>query len=263
MGLDNILGAVKDNIEDIMGEAVSITNRNNIPENIPLEGNNWTRVEEISCVYVDMVNSTGINLSPQKSAKIYELFVKSLVKIFNEFNADYIDIKGDGAFALFSGKDSAVPALCSAVTFNTICQEVLENKMPEFQIKAHIGIDSDSVLVKRIGLRGELNNEVWVGKPVNIASKLSSLAEAKSIIVSDRAYSTLSKKDYEQYLIYSCGCTIDESTHSPGNLWEEKENQYSFLKLNKFYILKSLWCSKHGCKFCDAVMEKYRENVEE
>lgn len=48
--------------------------------------------------------STGMNLTPQQSVKVYELFVKSLVKIFNEFNADYIDIKGDGAFALFSGR---------------------------------------------------------------------------------------------------------------------------------------------------------------
>lgn len=261
MGLSDLLREVGSDITNIIGIPVSVTNVNKIPEVIPLEGNNWLKLEEVSCVYVDMVGSTGMNLTPQQSVKVYELFVKSLVKIFNEFNADYIDIKGDGAFALFSGKDSSVPALCSAVTFNTLCQNILKNKIAGFEIKAHIGIDSDKVLVKRIGLRGELNNEVWVGKPVNIASKLSSIAEAENIIVSDRVYETLVKEDYSQYLIRSCGCSNGETTNNFTDLWVTIENQQVFLKLDRYYILKSIWCSKHGPEFCDKVMEKYRNNI--
>lgn len=255
MGLNNFLEEMHALIDNIVSSEVTIQKINVIPDTIPLDGNHWLELDEISCVFVDMVGSTGLNASTSDSVKIYETFIKSLVKILSTFEAQYIDIKGDGAFGIFSGKDSAVPALCAAVTFYTVCRRFLEDKFNSFKIQMHAGIDTDRVLVKRIGLRGEKNNEVWVGKPVNIAAKLASIAPANTIYVSERTYSTLSKREYSQYLIKSCGCPNGQRN----NLWESKENNFPFLRLSNYYSLGSQWCLQHGEQFCQEVIDIYRK----
>ena len=46
-------------------------------------------------------------------------------------------------------------------------------------------------LVRRLGLRGTKQNEVWAGKPVNMASKLSSLAGPNEVVASARVFRSL------------------------------------------------------------------------
>lgn len=256
MGLNSFLDEIGATINEIINDKVSFQKINTIPDTIPLEGNHWLELDEVTCVFVDMVGSTTMALQDQDAVKVYEIFIKSLVKILNAYRAQYIDIKGDGAFGIFSGHESAIPALCSAVTFRTVCSKILENKFAGFHIKTHIGIDTDRVLVKRIGLRGEKNNEVWVGKPVNIASKLASLAPENFIYASDRTYQTLLQKDYTKFLIKSCGCPKGIST----DLWEKIDNTYAFLKLRSFYALGSCWCAIHGEEFSKAVMDIYNRH---
>ena len=255
MGLNSFLDDIRTAVNRIINDKASFQKINTIPDTIPLEGNHWLELDEVTCVFVDMIGSTQMHLRDQDAVKVYEIFIKSLVKILNTYGAQYIDIKGDGAFGIFSGNESAIPALCSAVTFRTVCSKILENKFTDFHIKTHIGMDTDRVLVKRIGLRGDKNNEVWVGKPVNIASKLASLAPESFIYASDRTYQTLLKKDYMRSLIKSCGCPDGVSM----DLWTKEDNTHAFLKLQSFYSLGSCWCAIHGEEFCGAVMDIYRQ----
>ncbi len=257
MELQECEEAINNIIEDIINSKVTIQNMNNIPESeeIPLEIPHCLKIEDVTCVFVDMVNSTKMSLVSEESVKIYDIFIKSLVKILVIYGAEYVDIKGDGAFGLFSNKDSAIPALCAAVTFRTICEKVIQNKFDVFPVKMHAGIDTDTVLVKRIGLRGDRNNEVWIGKTVNIAAKLASLAPENTIYVSDRAYKILSQSVYEKYLKYSCGCPSGTSSQ----LWAEYINNHPFLMLEKYYALQSCWCDKHGKEYCSKIMSIYKK----
>lgn len=259
MELQECEEAINEIIEDITNSKITIQKMNNIPESeaIPLQKPHCLKIEDVTCVFIDMVNSTKMSFVSEESVKIYDIFIKSLVKILDIYGAEYIDIKGDGAFGLFSNKDSAVPALCAAVTFRTICAKMIQDKFSSFSIKMHAGIDTDTVLVKRIGLRGDKNNEVWIGKPVNIAAKLASLAPENTIYVSDRAYKILSQSEYEKYLTYSCGCPEGNLVR----LWNENINNHSFLTLNKYYALKSPWCDIHGKEYCSKVMNIYRKKI--
>ena len=68
------------------------------------------------------------------------------------------------------------------MTFKTFSSQVLGNEIKideNKKVTCHIGMDIKTVLVKRIVLRkveGKTlkQNEVWAGKPVNMASKLAS-----------------------------------------------------------------------------------------
>lgn len=246
---------VSDNVAEIMASNFTTQNITTIPESarIPLEGTRWLYAENVTCVYADLVGSTQLQISktPLISAKVYQIFIESLVRTFNNFDAEYVDIKGDGAFALFMGPSAPIFGLCAAVTFKTICNKILSDKIPGFPIKSHIGIDHKSVLVKRIGLRGDRQNEVWAGKPVNMAAKLASLAAPDTVLVSERVFSLLDAEKYRDCAVMSCGCSGTTSEPKPVKLWEEMDlSGYSYFDFPKAYTLKSYWCDTHGDDFC-------------
>ena len=76
-------------------------------------------------------------------AKAYRLFTNTIVRIFDYYESPYIDIKGDGVFALFN---SSTPyrALVAAVTVKTVVEGFIEPRikaMTDEDHGAHIGID--------------------------------------------------------------------------------------------------------------------------
>lgn len=248
-------------VNDWIAQTITTQIMNSIPEaeKIPLEGSHWLKIPALTCVFADLVGSTELQVTnqPTIAAKTYQIFVGSLVKTLNDFQADYIDVRGDGAFGLFSGKNSEVAALCAAVTFQTFTRKVLRDKVNGFKIRAHIGIDRKGVLVKRVGLRGERQNEVWAGKPVNMAAKLSSLAEPDQILVSERVYTSLDTDDFRKWAIMSCGCTDGRPGGSPANLWIKQDvSDKSYFDFKSAYLLRSFWCDIHGDEFCSSLLNK-------
>ena len=94
--------------------------KNKIPitDDIPTEqSNKWLKIPDVICVFVDMKNSTKFSATHHASttAKIYTLFTGTAVRLFHEFGSPYIDIKGDGVFALFNS-DQIHAALASAAS---------------------------------------------------------------------------------------------------------------------------------------------------
>lgn len=263
---DQILPELKTIAEDeaaIFVESNEITELAKIPAtgDIPLENaTKWLRIRDVICVYVDMKGSTKLSATKydKTTASIFRLFTSTAIRFFDHFGSPYIDVKGDGVFALFD-RDKPHTALAAAVSFRTFCEEVF---LPKVESKGvdwlgnHIGIDQKTVLVKRIGLkriggRTDRVNEVWAGKPVNMASKLASLATTKQILVSDRFFENLR----DQHALKSCGC--DESgTFFGGNsdLWSEvdvsDDDNFDF---DDAYKLGSIWCKNHGREYCNAL----------
>ncbi|MDC8449786.1 MAG: hypothetical protein LV473_15700 [Nitrospira sp.] len=75
--------------------------------------------------------------------------------IFDRFEASYIDVKGDGVFALFNG-NQPYRALAAAVTFKTFSKEEFVPKIKaatSITAGCHIGIDKKTVLVRKLGLK--------------------------------------------------------------------------------------------------------------
>jgi class 3 adenylate cyclase len=219
-------------------------------DDIPGEGSKkWLKIKDVICVFVDMKNSTKLSASHHAgtTARSYTLFTGTAVRLFKSFGAKYIDIKGDGVFALFNATQ-VNSAFASAVTFKTFIKEEFAPKITnktKVDTGVHIGIDQATLLVSKIGLRksaarGDMHNEVWAGKAVNMASKLASLSDDDEIHVSDRYF----KKLKSDKIIYSCECG------DPTPLWEEldlsEDERFSF---DKAHVLKSVWCKTHGADY--------------
>lgn len=259
---DQVLPAVKSIICDaraLYKKSASITVRNTIPDtnNIPIENpQNWLKIPDVVCVFVDMRGSTQLSASSHdnSTARTYQLFTGTAVKLFSEFKSPYIDVRGDGALALF---DSNQPhrALAAAVTFRTFSKEEfipLVKDKTGLDIGCHVGIDVRTVLVRKIGFkryrgRSDRQNEVWAGRPVNMAAKLASESGDNELLASDRFYRKLSSR----YGLKSCGCPNDEVV----DLWKKKnvdnDDRFDF---DTAYTLGSIWCKTHGQDFCSQLL---------
>lgn len=230
-----------------------------IPKNvdsIPTElSDKWLKIENVVCVFVDMKNSTELSATKYASStgRVYTLFTGTAVRIFRELGASYIDIKGDGVFALFDF-DKVHHAFVSAVTFKTFVNEVFTTKVANktsVDTGVHIGIDQSTLLVSKIGLRknqtrGDMHNEVWAGKAVNMAAKLSGLSPENEIYVSDRFYTKLKATEAK----YSCSCDTVKLLWEPKDL--SNDARFSF---DKAHVLKSGWCKKHGADYLQRILD--------
>lgn len=251
---DNIQNIINDEVE-IYGKSVSVTDKNKIPGTgeIPIEKpTHWIRVKDVICVYVDMEGSTRMSATqhPGGTAKIYRLFTNTAIRIFHDFGASYIDVKGDGVFALFN-YDRPHTALASAVSFKTFVRNEFTPMVEEktkLTIGGHYGIDQKSVLVRKLGLkrvgdRTDRQNEVWAGRTVNMAAKLASKSTGDTLWVSDRYHKNL--KDPKA--THTCGCPNGESVP----LWDTEDvSGNDLFDFNTVYVLGTNWCKNHGKSFC-------------
>ena len=247
-GLINERKAAADDRYDSF-EIEEISSIRRISEDAYLESPTWLGGdEEFVCLFIDLDKSSALSFrhNPSTMARIYDYFTQSVVDIITAapFSADYIDIKGDGAFGIFEGKNASARALCAALTFKTFFEKVVR---PKFQNQTEVmnckmAISKDKVLVKKIGKRGD-NNEVWAGRVVNNAAKLASLTkdiyaaniflrptDVSLLVLSDKVYEELLSK--APYTTRTCGhdfngnetgmqadtwaaydCTVDEAVH--------------------------------------------------
>jgi class 3 adenylate cyclase len=255
-----------DSVKSEYSNKVEVIEKDNIPNYNYLEVDKWHKVKNVVCVYIDLSSSTQININqhPNTSAKIFKSYVNSFVKVFDEYEAKYIDIQGDGGFALFDGDNAKEKAIVSAVTIKTLISkkdylsDYIESKTNnKVNLRVRIGIDIGTILVKKLGKRNKsntdyLNNEVWLGKPVSISSKLCNLKDSSkglnsdTIRLSDRLYNEIDNN----HILYSCDCGNIEK------LWTEINFDSKFFGLEKTYILKTNWCNNCGDIYSENILNK-------
>lgn len=242
--------------------------RNKIPDttDIPIENpRHWLKIPDVICVFVDMIGSTRLSADAHdnSTAGAYQLFTGTAVKLFSQFEAPYIDVRGDGVFALFD-RDQPYRAFASAVTFKTFAHEEFVARIKDatdVEVGSHIGIDQKTVLVRKLGFkryrgRSDRQNEVWAGKPVNMAAKLAALSKDNQLLVSDRYFENIQ----HELVLLSCGCTWDEDGNrvegEKRELWTEEDvsedDRFDFGKIHSLY---SNWCEIHGKEYCEEILE--------
>ena len=257
-----MLKTYRDVVEEqisIFEEARTVFKRNSIPDtsDIPLDDQTlWLRIPDVICVYVDMMGSTQLSAETRdnQTAGAYQLYTGTAVRLFHAFDAPYIDVRGDGAFALFDGTNP-YRALAAAVTFKTFAHLEFVPRIKElagFEVGSHIGIDQKTLLVRRFGLRStrgrtDRQNEVWAGKPVNMAAKLASMTSDDQLLASHRFFTKLK----DERALKSCGCPDGERSDLWTDLDLSEDTRFDF---NKAHILKSAWCATHGRAFCEGIL---------
>ena len=271
MILDDVVASVSSQLDDQAELGVQVTVQNDVPDTGPTNKGLWIQIPNVTAVFADLKRSTALSASgsPYEAAFAYTYFIRAMTVILDRFSARYVDIQGDGIFGLFSGKGSAFLAAACAVTMRSqVEREVAvrfdQDTSTEWELAAGIGIDVGTLLVRRLGLRGTKQNEVWAGKPVNTAAKLSSLAGPNQVVVSDRVYAGYERasKLRQRALMWSCGCSQRGGRTGLGTpigttscLWEEQPAPDNLgLDFECVYRLDSPWCVKHGSEFCEAIV---------
>ncbi|MCO6432238.1 MAG: adenylate/guanylate cyclase domain-containing protein [Deltaproteobacteria bacterium] len=238
----------------------SISDWNSIPDTsqIPLDNqSHWLKIPDVISVFVDMKGSTKLSATTadRDTAGAYQLFTGTAVRLFHEFEASYIDVRGDGVFGLFN-RDEPHRALAAAVSFKTFSSLEFAGRVKKLtgvDVGCHVGIDQKTVLVRKIGLRSvggrtDRQNEVWAGKPINMSAKLASLSADDEVLASERYFRRLT----HPCATMSCGCPDGQRKA----LWTEKtlinDDRFDFTAA---YSLKSKWCATHGAAFCATLME--------
>jgi adenylate cyclase len=138
-----------------------------------------------SCVlYVDMRDSTQISADkrPATLAKIYSSFVKSMIASARYFGGHVRNIIGDRVMVVFDKDDCFKKAIDTAILMNSVNKHILNKRIKDIDFKCGIGIDYGKMLIAKAGAirRGSetefYRSLVWLGKPANVASKLTDVA---------------------------------------------------------------------------------------
>lgn len=251
--------SVIDAEKSVFDEGAKVEAVDEIPalDEIPiLDRTKWLKVPSVICVYIDMKDSTALagTAKTKDVASAFQLYTGTAVRLLNAGGARYIDVRGDGAFGLFNAGEEYL-ALVAAVTFktfaNTVAIPAIEART-SVKVGSHIGIDQAQVLVRRVGMREtderyDRQNEVWAGKPVNMAAKLAGLSADDELLASPRFHTKI--RDDKARM--SCGCGSE--TGEPEPLWKEVEVPADRFDFEKAFRLDSSWCEKHGAEVMEAL----------
>ncbi len=198
MGLEDFLKEIKEEVSTVVSPNfnIEITDANIVPStNDPglTFANLDTKTKKCksyeTCVlYIDLRNSTTMSLThyPKTLAKMYSVFVRSMVRSAEYFGGRVRNIIGDRVMVLFERKDCFQNAVNTAFLLNTVSSRILNKQFKNNTIKCGIGIDYGKMLIVKAGTVKQGNQRefgkslVWLGRPANIASKLTDLANKSS-----------------------------------------------------------------------------------
>lgn len=139
---------------------------------------------ETCILYVDIRNSVALNNQHQKETmgKLYTAFTKAVLSIVDYHGGSVRNIIGDRVMAVFPPKDCFTHAVDCAVSINTVATRIINHHFKLNEFKCGIGIDYGNMLVLKNGIikqghdRTAYKNLVWIGRPANIASRLTDIA---------------------------------------------------------------------------------------
>lgn len=236
---------------------------------LPITARRWVKVSDVVAVVADLKSSTqlGTGRRAASTASIYQAATGGVVNVYNQFDADFIQIQGDGAFALFWGEKRYERAMCAGITVRTFSADLVEqlekkwSDLPETGFK--VGVASGRVLTKRMGTpRNPAQQEpVWAGKPVNYAAKAAQSADRNQLIVTGSVWDRVQGNDY---LAISCCCGAGGQPSL--GIWDDVviERLPESDPERQGRLLHAAWCSKHGAEFCAAVLagKRTRSNAD-
>lgn len=189
MNKKDFLDIIREDIRDVKNTSFEYATTQNVPsrdeQGLTFERGIAKRGKIIeSCVlYVDIRNSVDLTSKHQRNTmgKIYTAFSKSMLKIAQQHNGFVRNIIGDRVMIVFPTNNCFTNAVDCAISINhtsKIMREVFTN----VDFKCGIGIDYGEMKVIKVGIQRQGNenienkNLVWVGKPANIASRLTDVA---------------------------------------------------------------------------------------
>ncbi len=138
-----------------------------------------------TCVlYIDIRRSTELNLQHRHTtmAKLYSAFVRAMSRCAIQHGGHVRGIIGDRVMVLFDSTNCFVSAVETAISMNSTATYVINKHFKANEVTCGIGIDAGPMLATKTGIQKQghqqqsYRNLVWLGRPANIASKLTDIA---------------------------------------------------------------------------------------
>jgi class 3 adenylate cyclase len=259
-GLQQLLDSLHAHVKDEMAIKPEVVDKGHEldVDALPITARKWHKLTEGVAVVADLKGSTtlGVGKHAASTAAVYEAATGGLSSIFNDFDADFVAIQGDGAFGMFWGDDRIERAICAAITVKTFSSKVLvpqlESKWPDLPATGFkVGIAASTLLVKRVGVPRTAHQEpVWAGKAVNYAAKCAQQAEAHEMIVTGSIWDFVEGNDY---LAVTCPCGSGPTDSIWTDVVIEKIHEGDGERAGR--RLTSFWCDVHGSEYCAAVLD--------
>lgn len=198
MKLSDLRDELDDEVSTIMSDAfsVGVTSTNYVPHSDDTaitfpnldEWKQSCKLIDTCILYIDIRRSTELNLShdPDVVAKLYSSFVRAMSKAARQYGGHVRGIIGDRVMVLFDSENAFTNAVWCAALMNSVSQFVINKHFKANEVTCGIGIDAGKMLVTKTGIRKNgqerhnYKNLVWLGRPANVASKLTDLANKPS-----------------------------------------------------------------------------------
>ena len=147
----------------------------------------------VTALFVDIIGSTelGQNLDPEEARAIIDPALGLMIDAVRRYDGYVVQSTGDGIFALFGApvarEDHPQRSLYSAMRMQDEIRRysarLRAEGRPPIQIRA--GANSGEVVVRTIKTGAGHTEYTPIGHTVNLASRLQSLANAGSTVISD------------------------------------------------------------------------------
>lgn len=217
MALKDFLKGLDEEVSSVLSSdfEIQIIDTNYVPsfndpnitfDNLDSKKKKCKRLE--SCVlYVDIRNSVQISAErrPKTLAKIYSTFVRTMIACARYYGGHVRNIIGDRVMVVFDKEKCFTKAVDTAVLMNSVCKHILNNRITSFDFSAGVGIDYGQMLITKSGAirKGEekefYRSLVWLGKPANIASRLTDIANKKVFVNKSVVHEGLYYKYIDQW----------------------------------------------------------------
>ncbi|WP_405259277.1 adenylate/guanylate cyclase domain-containing protein [Capnocytophaga stomatis] len=189
MSMKNFLDMIREDIRDVKNTSFEYATTQNVPsrddQGLTFESGVAKKGKIIkTCVlYVDIRNSVSLydDHRTNTMGKIYTAFSKSMLKIAQQHNGFVRNIIGDRVMIVFPTNNCFTNAVDCAISINHT-SGIMRGVFTNVDFKCGIGIDYGEMKVIKVGIQKqgseniENKNLVWVGKPANIASRLTDVA---------------------------------------------------------------------------------------
>lgn len=264
MDINAVISEVGDFAKGELTTPVDIVDCEEFPaeDAIYTDARKWLKIEDVVAVAGDLTNSTKLSLNKHTntSARIYEAATGGAMRIVMqpEFGPAFVDIQGDGFFALFHGVRPHERALGAAISLKTfserhlvpLIKQHLSATVPETGFK--VGLAAGTLAVKRVGAPRKTSEPVWAGKPVNWAYKCAQQADIHELVVTEKVWNRIKDNDFVRL---SCGCDGTGTPSSVSTLWTGKTVPALMSHGINCWVLRQRWCEEHGDEFCQAILD--------
>jgi len=255
--ITELMEDLESRVKSALSETVEIRDSDTFPslDDMYTEKAIWLRVLDVVCVVADLKGSTKLDFGKYapSSARLYEALTGNMVRIVDVFAPDFVDIQGDGLFALFHGHRRYERGLCAGITLKTFSENILvpevgkqtSERFPDTGLK--VGMNASRVVVKKVGVRGT-TEPVWAGKLVSWAVKAAQAADAHELVATQRVYEHFRENEL---ITHSCGCP--NGVKVP--LWSDCAVSALPETDALCRVLKTKWCDNHGDEYCQAILD--------